>query len=160
MFNAAFPTQSNLVGAFFFSLNLWGFCAADAGGYAAHADSSKSAPTESDTCCLLSSIYSFLSFFLFRKMHINRQPDEGKTTSHTNAALRPSGKTTRPCRFHQKVCSSEKTSHTRSFNKPKSPPEERASTLRFALFKLQKETRRHKLKLTEQCWQALRFIKS
>ena len=45
-----------------FSVNLWGFNAADAGGYAALTDSSKSVPTESYTCCTLSSVYCLLSF--------------------------------------------------------------------------------------------------
>lgn len=84
---SVFQTCCNLAVAFF-SLNLGTFNAADAGGNAGPADSSTSVPTESCTCCTLSSVYCLR---LYACTHM--QPDEyaaaiqlhaHKLRAHTN----------------------------------------------------------------------------
>lgn len=77
---SVFQTCCNLAVAFF-PLNLGTFNAADAGGNAAPADSSTSAPTESCTCCTLSSVYC-----LRLRTCTHMQPDEyAGATQHTDS---------------------------------------------------------------------------
>lgn len=63
-----------------FSVNLRGCNAADAGGNAVPTDSSKSAPTDSNTCYALSSVYCFL---IFAKTHIGNPNERTHTYIHT-----------------------------------------------------------------------------